>query len=152
MQSSLKTSFARPQFLLVMIAIFGLVGCSDTERPIYPVRGIVRFPDGKVLRDGSVEFEIIGVEKPVTATGKVQPDGSFVLGTYQRDDGALVGKHRVVVVSNNNSGSLHERPGFVQESVLHEKYRSYRSSGLTYEVKPETNNFVIEVDYADTKP
>ena len=138
--------------LLMATTIASLVGCSDAERRFYPVRGIVRFPDGKVLREGSVEFEIIGEKKAVTATGKIKPDGSFVLGTYQMDDGALVGKHRVVVVSNNNSGSLHERPGLVQETVLHEKYRSYQASGLTQEVKAETNNFVIEVEYGIPTP
>ena len=134
--------------LLATLTILSLVGCSDADRQIYPVRGIVRFTDGKALRDGSVEFEIIGQKKAITARGILQPDGSFVLGTFTLDDGALVGKHQVAVISNLNSGSLHERPGLLQKAVLHEKYRSYQSAGLEFEVKPETNNFVIEVDYA----
>lgn len=124
------------------------VGCSDSSRRTYPVRGIVRFPDGKILRDGSVEFEIIGRETPVTATGVIEPDGSFVLGTYELDDGALAGKHRVVVISDYDIGSGAERPGFIPPPTLHPRYRDYRRSDLVYEVKPQTNNIVIEVEYA----
>ncbi len=82
------------------------------------MRGIVRFPDGKVLREGSVEFEIIGRKKPVTATGVIGPDGSFVLGTYEVDDGALVGKHRVVVIADYVIGNGAERPGLIPEPTL----------------------------------
>ncbi len=73
--------------VILVLATICNVGCSDSGRKTYPVRGIVRFPDGKVLREGSVEFEIVGRKPPVTATGVIGPDGSFVLGTYALDDG-----------------------------------------------------------------
>jgi hypothetical protein len=135
--------------VLIVFATICNVGCSDPSRKIYPVRGVVRFPDGKVLRDGSVEFEIIGREDPVTATGVIGPDGSFVLGTYELDDGALVGKHRVVVIADYVIGSGAERPEFIPKPTLHPRYREYRRSGLVLEVKPETNNIVIDVEYAE---
>jgi hypothetical protein len=139
-------------FVVCLPTIGTLGGCSDSGAKTYPVRGIVRFPDGKVLRDGSVEFEIVGRDPPVTATGSIGPDGSFVLGTYQADDGALVGKHRVVVIADYVIGNGPERPGLIPESMLHEKYRSFKTSGLVREVKPETNNIVIEVEYASDPP
>lgn len=133
--------------VLVLVTICN-VGCLDSGRETYPVRGIVRFPDGKVLRDGSVEFEIIR-EDPITATGVIGPDGSFVLGTHELDDGALAGKHRVVVIADYVIGSGAERPELIPEPTLHPRYRDYRKSGLVLEVKPETNSIVIEVEYAE---
>jgi hypothetical protein len=136
---------ARCTFLVI---VFSAVGCSDSTPNTYPVRGIVRFPDGQLLREGSVEFEIIGRKPPVTATGSIGPDGSFALGTYEADDGALAGKHRVVVIADYVIGNGAERPGLIPPPTLHPKYRSYRTSDLVHEVKPETNNIVIEVEYA----
>ena len=131
----------------VLIAIACTIGCTDSDRRTYPVTGIVRFPDGKVLRDGSVEFEIIGRDDPVTARASIGPDGSFALGTFELDDGALPGKHRVVVFADYMIGNGAERPGLIPEQQLHSKYRDYRRSELVYEVKPETNNIVVEVQY-----
>ncbi len=43
-----------------------------------------------------------GSDKPTTNLGKpaqalIQSDGSFTMSTYGKDDGAVVGKHRVVL-------------------------------------------------------
>jgi hypothetical protein len=133
------------------LALLGLNGCSDSDRQLYPVRGIVRFTDGELLRDGTVEFEIMGREKPVTATAHINPDGSFVLGTYQLTDGALVGKHRVVVIADPKTGDDFERPWLIPEVKLHPKYRQFRTSGLEFEVKAQPNSFMIEVEYAPPK-
>ncbi len=124
------------------------MGCSSARRDTFPVRGIVRFPDGQLLRDGTVEFEIMGRETPITATGSIGPDGSFVLGTFEVDDGALAGEHRVVVIADYVIGNGAERPGLIPEAKLHPKYRSFRTSGLVLEVQPQSNNLVIEVEYA----
>jgi hypothetical protein len=128
--------------------VISSIGCTNPEDKTYPVRGMVRFPDGQVLREGSVEFEIKGREKPVTARGVIGPDGSFVLGTFEIDDGALVGKHRVVVIADYVIGSGAERPGLIPESKLHSKYRDFRTSELEVIVKPEPNNVFIDVEYA----
>jgi hypothetical protein len=130
------------------LLVVSVIGCTDTAARTYPVRGIVRFPDGKLLRDGSIEFEILGRDDPVTARGIIGPDGSFGLGTFELEDGALVGKHRVVVFADYMIGGGAERPGLIPEQQLDPKFRDYRRSGLVYEVKPELNNIVVEVDYA----
>ena len=56
-----------------------VAGCNNSEEKTYPVRGIVQFPDGKLLRKGSVEFEYLDRQPPHTATGEIQPDGSLHL-------------------------------------------------------------------------
>lgn len=139
------------QFAATALLVFNAFGCSDDANKTYPVRGIVRFPDGKVLRDGSIEFEIMGRDEPVTATGMIGPDGSFELGTFELDDGAFAGKHRVVVISDYVIGNGAERPGLIPESALDPRYRDYRRSGLVHEVKPQSNNIVVEVTYAKSE-
>ncbi|TWU47667.1 hypothetical protein [Rubripirellula reticaptiva] len=134
--------------LIAFVSLIGGFGCGGPASDVYPVNGIVQFPDGKLLRSGTVEFELIGQKDPITATARISPDGTFTMGTYQADDGALVGNHRVVVLSDYEIGNGAERPGLIPESLLDAKYRSYRTSGLQVEVKPETNNVVLEVRYA----
>lgn len=134
--------------MLILLIVSAASGCGDGKEPTYPVYGIVRFPDGKVLRQGTVEFESLDREEPITAYGDIQPDGAFALGTFEESDGAFEGKHRAVVISDYNIGSGAERPGLIPEQKLHPKFRSYRTADLEFTVKPEENNFVVEVDYA----
>ena len=122
------------------------VGCSDATEDVYPVSGLVRFPDGKVLRDGSVEFELIGRTPAVTATGVIGPDGVFTLGTFTANDGAFAGKHRVAVISNYSIGTGAERPGMIPEATLDARYRSFDTSGITMDVLAEQNQVIIDVD------
>lgn len=130
--------------LLPLIA----AGCSSSEEKTYEVRGLVRYTDGKLLREGSVEFERMNTKKPITATGRIKPDGTFELGTFGLADGAVAGHHRVVVIAGQNDASRHERPWLLPSIKLHPKYRDFKTSGLQFEVKPESNHFVIEVEYA----
>lgn len=131
-----------------MLIVAAMAGCSDSEVETYPVQGIVRFTDGQLLREGTVEFEIIRREKPITATGEIAPDGSFVLGTYGPGDGVVPGKHRAVVIADYDIGTGYERPWLIPPPKLHSKYRQFRTSGLIFEVKRERNEIVIEVEYA----
>ena len=126
-------------------------GCGGKEHDTHPVRGLVRFPDGKLLRNGSVEFEISRPSQPVTARGKIRPDGTFVLGTYQLDDGAFAGKHRAIVIAEQDIGNGPERPGVIQGSPIDAKYRDFSKSGLEFEVKPGNNDIIIELEHPKSK-
>jgi len=137
-----------PYFVFFLIPLIIVCGCSDSAPKLYEVRGLVRYTDGQLLRRGTVEFEIFGREKAITARSEIGPDGSFALGTYAMSDGALPGKHRVVVIADHDIGAGHERPWLIAPVQLHPKYRDYRTSGLEFEVKPEINQFIIEVEYA----
>jgi len=74
-------------------------GCGDGRLSTAPVKGIVTC-DGKPVTSGSVSFSPVveggnAASGARPASGAVQPDGSFVLSTYEANDGALVGKHIV---------------------------------------------------------
>ncbi|NND99669.1 MAG: hypothetical protein HKN47_20315 [Pirellulaceae bacterium] len=131
-----------------LLASFLVPGCSGSSTTTYPVRGLVRFPDGKLLREGTVEFETIGAGENITATGDIRPDGSFVLGTFSSNDGAVAGKHRAVVIADVEIGTGAERPGMLAPTRLDQKYRDFSTSGLQFDVQPGRNDIVIDVQYA----
>ncbi len=137
------SSYVASSLLLAFVA-----GCSGGSSKTSPVSGIVRFPDGKLLREGTIEFELASEENAATATGEIGPDGSFVLGTFAVDDGAIPGTHRVAVISDVVIGNGAERPGMIAITKLDPKFRDFGTSGLQFVVQNEPNNFVVEVTYA----
>lgn len=82
--------------LVVLPVLFAVAvtGCGPGDRAA--VKGRVSY-DGQPVTGGSITFAPIAsaakAGKP--ATGKVQPDGTFVLGTDTAADGALIGRHDV---------------------------------------------------------
>jgi hypothetical protein len=92
--------------LVVVLAIAGLPsfsGCAQGKFPVAATKGKV-VCNGKPVTSGSVTFSPVGESgsleagKPATAT--VGPDGTFVLSTNSRFDGAVVGKHSVQYVAS----------------------------------------------------
>ena len=83
------------RWLVVAIACGFLVGCGSQPQT-FPVHGRVVFKDGTPVRFGSIET--LSVEKRVNARGTIRPDGTFSLTTYENDDGAVPGEHRVVII------------------------------------------------------
>ena len=123
-------------------------GCSSRNPTTHPVHGEVRFPDGRPLTKGSVEFELLDQEMPITATGEISNDGTFVLGTFELDDGAIAGRHRAVVIADHEIGTGVERPGKLPPPTLHPRFRDFKTSGLEFTVEPGENEIIIDVDYA----
>lgn len=133
---------------LLVVAL--ATGCN--QRPAtYLVHGMVVYPDGKPLTKGTVEFEAMNQSKPITATAEISSDGSFQLGTFEAKDGAIAGAHRVAVISDFVIGTGVERPDEIPPPRLHPRYRDFKTSGLEFKIKPQTNNILVEVDYAPVK-
>lgn len=127
---------------LLCVLTFGITGCGD-EKGTYPVEGRVIYPDGTPVTDGTVEFETMSGRKAITAASEIAPDGSFSLGTFAPKDGALPGKHRVAVIADYQIGTEMERPGLIPPPTIDDKYRSFKTSGLTFEIERGAN--LIEV-------
>lgn len=133
--------------LLTGLLAVTMSGCSD-QAETWLVHGMVVYPDGKPLKHGTVEFETTYDKKPITASAELGEDGTFQLGTYEKNDGAIAGLHRVAVISEFQIGTGIERPGKLPPPALHPKFGDFATSGLEFEVKPQKNNILIEVDYA----
>lgn len=80
-------------------------GCGESkEYPVAPVSGRV-LCNGEPVPGGTVLFLPVNAPqltgRPDGRPGKagegiVQPDGTFVVGTYSNSDGALIGPHKIV--------------------------------------------------------
>ena len=86
------------------VAGCGVLGCRESSYELAPVRGTVSI-DGQPLTSGKLMFAPItssaGQEAGKAALGLLQPDGSYVLTTYEYGDGAVVGEHWVSILRLN---------------------------------------------------
>lgn len=129
-------------FSLFEIACLLLVpGCGGASHELETaaVSGTVKI-DGRPLSSGYV---YVLPSKGRMAKGIVQEDGSFVLGTYESDDGAQVGTHSVIVVPvPADEGSRKPDRSSVK---IPRKYAKANNSGLTATVKSGDSN-LLELD------
>lgn len=124
---------------LLTCGLLLLAGCGEAKIKCYPVRGTVKFANGAKVRTGVVEFHTD--DNQVSSTGKIQKDGTFVLGTYTSDDGAPEGNHKVIVLQ------MIINDGFIKHSEDHgapvdPAYASLQSTPLTAKVEAKENNEV----------
>jgi len=139
-----------PQRAKLVLAVgLGLltVGCSSGKLPLASAGGKVTY-QGKPLEFGTILFQPTG--GGLTARGEIQPDGTFVLGTYSDGDGAVIGKHKISITCNDT-----QRPGYtlapgaeatVGKSLIPEKYTEAETSGLQAEVTADGDNqFTFEL-------
>ena len=85
--------YGRALVYLVLSCIPIGLGCSSYTLETAEVRGTVTL-DGRPLEGGGVLFV---PAQGRGATGTIQRDGTYVLGTYSAGDGATVGRHIVTV-------------------------------------------------------
>ncbi len=130
--------------LVAIVLVALLLGCNRVERlPTAPTRGVILF-DNQPVASAHVTFT---PERGRSASAETKSDGSFVLGTYDPDDGAIVGEHFVTVTARD-AGEVNTpgAPGIARpgRSRLPERYGNTGTSGLRYKVEPGQEN-VFEI-------
>ena len=155
-------SLKRLFFLSLLVCT---IGCGSDHLPVHPIQGQLKFSDGTVPKMGTIEF--FNAEHRINACGKIRSDGTFTVGTYQPDDGAVAGKHSVAIIQlmSHSLAAKKEVVIEIDESegkadhdhdhtedpldleMVHPKYADYRTSDLTVEVKPGDNQITLEVDH-----
>ncbi len=134
--------------LLAGLLAAAAVGCGTPKPATAPVAGRV-LVDGKPLAEAAVLFEPVAGGVP--ARGSTRADGSFTLSTFTRDDGALVGRHRVaiskvttgdVAVDEFGLEAALPKPGLEPKSVLPRRYADPATSGL--EATVEAGGMAVE--------
>lgn len=132
------------RWLPITILAIGLAGCGGAERPpITETTGVVTF-EGEPLSGATVVFAPDSGQR--VATGKTNEEGWFELGTFGADDGAIIGPHRVTVISRapvQEGGGMPGSPTALKptEAVIPEKYLAPETSGLTAEVTEDGENY-----------
>lgn len=97
----MRNKFTKVTAAIVCIALAVGVGCEQSPYVLAPVRGTVTI-DGQPLSRAKVMFAPVEVAnnpnpgKP--AFGILKDDGSFVLTTCEKDDGAVVGEHWLTII------------------------------------------------------
>ncbi len=114
------------------VAVVSLSGCG---RPSYQldtarVHGTVTL-DGLPLPSGYV---FLATARGRQARGRIQSDGTFVLSTYDKGDGAQVGTHPVIISPVPPDEAAERRV------VIPARYTRSGTSGLSVEVKPGVEN------------
>jgi hypothetical protein len=148
-----------PQFLVSLASLLAL-GCQgdDGFEPRFPVSGKVTYRDEPVAQ-GTVNFN------PMSGGGRacygIIEDGYYSVTTHTTGDGAVPGNYRVAI----SAAEINMQEAFTkkklkgatptpeevirarkkEKSLIPKKYTSTKTSGLTAEVKAESNTFNFEL-------
>ena len=128
---------------LVSLLFLGICGCGDGDRPeVVPVSGVVTL-EGKPLTTGSVMFQ---PAKGHHARALIQPDGSFVMTTFNEGDGATVGTQMVRVASSEKQKVDKDGEELLGATLIPKAYGNFGTSGLTVDVPAGgTDSIVIDL-------
>jgi hypothetical protein len=135
----MSVATVRHAAVAVSLLLLGAVGCGPR---LYPVRGTVTYPDGKPLTEGTVVFESKDADKPITARGTLQPDGSYELSTSRPGDGVPAGKYQVLVAPKYDPNGV---DGPRKPPPIDPRFSDFKTSGLEFEVRSGPNDYPIKV-------
>lgn len=132
-----------------MVLLVSIWGCGPSGPKTAKTIGKVTYKNVP-LKFGSIIFQ---PEAGRVASSVIKPDGTFELGTNKPGDGAIVGKHRVRVVSTST-----QNPNFqvkdgqempTGKSLIPEKYGDLETTPLKdYVVEDKAEN-VFNIDLVD---
>jgi hypothetical protein len=114
----------------LLVASSGCGTPAPAGAPTAPVRGKVTYK-GQPVTKGRIIFEPDG--KGGQATGEIHPDGTFVMTTYQKDDGAVLGNHRVSILGAGRT--VPNRYGSPNTSKLEVEVAEEKTDPYTFELK-----------------
>ncbi len=122
-----------------------VAGCSGGgPEPTYPVTGTVKLPDGKPLQGGQILFRPVE-GSTYSARGDIAQDGTFELTTFEAGDGAVAGKHKVMITPAVPPELLEDARAMLgRKPIIDPSYQSLQTSPLEYTVvDDDSNNFDI---------
>jgi hypothetical protein len=134
-------------FLGCSVFVLGaLSGCNTGTMPVGKVTGTIT-ADGKPVDGGVITFAPMGSGKGdpgKPASGEVDSGGEFVLTTYADNDGAVVGKHRVIYSPPNPPAGETPAGGHV-EAAAQSKYAGLVAKPAEVEVQRGENSFEFQL-------
>lgn len=121
-----------------LLAVLFCVGCGSRNNPKFektvPVRGMVVLANGEPVAGGLITFHPKELNKG-DAWATIGRDGRFELGTYKKNDGAMLGSYTVTIEAIIYDRNGNPRPN--HSLGIPAKYAKVESSDLTVEVKDE---------------
>ncbi len=142
---------------MALIFVSAASGCSSENRiETATVSGTVTF-NGDPLQIGSLLF--VPVTGGPSAEANIGTDGSFEMGTYDDDDGAVLGEHKVMITAFTAPGGSGLPEDVIDGdgapvSVIPDFYGDLEKSGLKVDVKSGENtiDFVLTSTAGEVKP
>jgi hypothetical protein len=136
---------------LVLGVVCTLAGCGGAPFAIEPVSGKVTYKDGSLIRADRIVVTFVpqgvkaaGKDVAAAARGDVNvPDGTFAgLTTQKHHDGAIVGKHKVLVQAFKTGPAGVGEPIAAVPAI----YAKAATTPLEEEVTTGTNYFEITIE------
>ena len=137
------------RYMPIISLILLLSGCGDDGRGLAPVSGTVRYK-GKPLANAYITF-VPDEDAVRSASATTDQNGHYRLTTFDANDGARIGKHRVSVRAEEQP----EGPPLAADDINRKRgklltpveYTNVETSGLTAEVAKKNN--VIDFNLKD---
>ena len=96
----MNTPCKRFVVLVIGLALPWAAGCKSGGPKMIRISGVVSYKGGPLINvtQGIVRYSPKDAASGAReATGRIQPDGSFVMTTFQKDDGVLLGEYDITV-------------------------------------------------------
>jgi hypothetical protein len=139
--------FWRVRNIWLLVILVGGAGCSNGPK-LYPVHGKVVYPDGSPMLGGAIMFEPVENSLNVMSQGTIDNDtGKFMLTTYTPGDGAMIGRHRVII-RGRRSNPKSEVVDPTTIGQIHPRFTDFATSGLEFTIEPKKNEFIITIEKA----
>lgn len=146
--------------IVIFVILLLLIPACSSGPIISPVKGKISYK-GKTIETGIIMFHS---DTGPAGVGNIQKDGSYVLTTTLKNDGAVVGNHTVTIQATSVGAGTMEEPKSLEEeikqsratkilvpgkvtSLVPEKYSTTVTSTLKVEVKNQEN--IIDFDLKD---
>ncbi len=125
-----------------LVLVFSLCGCGKQKQPweeVYAVEGVVTHK-GKPVAGADISLfpQAEWFPDSIRPRAKSNEDGSFVLWTYERGDGAPAGSYKVVVVHHEiveSKGVANTKP-----NDLPPQYSRVATTDLIVEINADNSN------------
>jgi hypothetical protein len=131
------------------LALLAAAGCSSDPQKPYPVKGVIVFENeqpAKELAGYSVSFLPVSGQGLPSSFGNVEEDGTFVLSCKKKGDGAVAGKHHVVISppepEDEEGDKPRRRPGHPKVSL------DPATATQEVTVEPMSNDITLKVKRA----
>jgi hypothetical protein len=140
--------------LVLLVALFLVLGCSGAGYKVAPVSGRVTL-DGKPLARAHVHFAPVGTKDRIapgpTSQGQTDAEGRYTLtlDTTHRKPGAVVGMHKVYIITVDTQVTPGDRPDAgappKRREILPERYNQDTTLSCDVPAKgTDSANFDLE--------
>ncbi len=141
-----------------VLLLLVLTGCGGTKDPWKDKRPKTTAVSGRVTYKGNPLDEAVitfhADSGNVTSYGRTDQKGQFKLTTFEPDDGATIGSHKVAIQKFENlplpedpEAAPRAGPKAEPKSLIPERYGNVKSSTLTAAVSEDgENEFVFELN------